>query len=271
MGNNKISVLIMTHNSEKTVQRTLESVRNFDEVIVVDGGSSDTTLDILKKFNVKILHRKFDGFSNQRNFLIDQASNNWCLMLDSDEAVTLKLKEKLYQTISLPTTYPLYRIMRTEYLSLKEIKSGHGRSDYQERFFQKSRIRYVGDVHEYPVIDQKKEPVNSPLIKNIDLDCRILHNPDLLVADVLKKIAPYSIFKAQERIKKGQKVYAITIVITFIGTFLKMLIHSRKEGPHGLIAALLEAYHRSMVKLLIYEHHLIKKIATNRHVKTDII
>ena len=75
----KISIITVCKNSEDTIKRTLESVRNFKEVIIADGDNEDATEEICKTYsNVTYYKNKFIGFSEQRNFLISKANCEWC-------------------------------------------------------------------------------------------------------------------------------------------------------------------------------------------------
>jgi glycosyltransferase involved in cell wall biosynthesis len=260
----KISVLILTHNSDRTLTRCLESVKDFDEIIVVDSGSQDMTEQITHSYMGQFIVNRFIGFSEQRNFAISKASHEWCLVVDSDECVTDELKKELYKILELKDSLPLYRIMRTEYILGKETKTGHGRSGYQERFFKKSRVHYEGKIHETPVIDGKKPAYDSDLVGFINEGARLLHDPNNSITTSISKLGTYSILKAKEKIKSGRKVNAFGVLFIFPTTFLQMYLKSYKEGRRGFMAALVEAMHRTIVKLLIYEQQVLDQ-ERNQH------
>jgi hypothetical protein len=253
----KISVLILTHNSDRTLTRCMESVKDFDEIIVVDSGSHDMTEQITHSYMGQFIVNRFIGFSEQRNFAISKAAHEWCLVVDSDECVTEELKKELYKVIEMKNPLPLYRIMRTEYILGKETITGHGKSGYQERFFQKSKVHYEGKIHETPVIEGKKPSHDSPLVGFINEQARLLHDPNNSITTSVSKLGTYSILKAKEKIKSGRKSSAVGILFIFPLTFFQMYFKSFKEGKRGFMASIVEAMHRTIVKLLIYEQQVL--------------
>jgi len=254
----KISVLVLTQNSEKTLMRTLESVKVFDEVLVIDGGSTDMTEEISHSCLARFISHPFTGFAEQRNFAISQAEHDWCLFVDSDEAVTPELAKELY-LLAEAGEFPLYRVMRTEYMLGKEIESGHGRSGYQERFFKKDLVQYAGEVHEYPLVDGKKPSLKSGSLGSVNASFRLLHNPNVSVEDFVSKMGKYSILKAREKVSEGRQTNALTVFFIFPFTFFQIFLKSLSQGRVGFVASMLEGLHRAMVKLLVYEETVLKK------------
>ena len=96
----KISALILTYNEECNIRNCLESIRDLDDILVVDSGSTDKTCAYVKEYGARILTRPFDNFANQRNFGLDEGNlkNDWVLHLDADEVAT---KEFLDAIMSL--------------------------------------------------------------------------------------------------------------------------------------------------------------------------
>lgn len=96
----KISALILTFNEECNIRNCLESIRDLDDILVVDSGSTDQTCAYAKEYGARILTRPFDNFANQRNFGLDEGNlkNDWVLHLDADEVTT---KEFLDTIMSL--------------------------------------------------------------------------------------------------------------------------------------------------------------------------
>ena len=91
-----ITVTILTKNAEETLPSVLESVSRFDEVIVLDTGSSDQTLEIAKLFpNVKTYKHSFTGFGALHNLSARYSTNDWILSLDSDEVLTKELEDEI--------------------------------------------------------------------------------------------------------------------------------------------------------------------------------
>jgi len=112
----RLSVVIITKNEEEKIPRCLESIRWADEVIVVDGYSTDRTVEICKKFCAKVIQHRFEGdFGLERNIGTDAASGDWILQLDGDDVVTLKLKDRIEQILLSDSPYVAYRFRRKNY------------------------------------------------------------------------------------------------------------------------------------------------------------
>jgi glycosyltransferase involved in cell wall biosynthesis len=141
-----LSVVIITHNEEANLGRTLASVQSLvadgkGEIIVVDSGSTDRTVEIAKSFGAKVFVEEWKGYAAQKNSAIDKASGDWILSLDADESLEPALKEELL--FLLPVSPPagdlaqrLDRVRRMTYLSTrktrKEVRAlakAHGNPD----------------------------------------------------------------------------------------------------------------------------------------------
>jgi len=94
-----ISVLILTLNEEVNIAECLDSVAWADDVLVLDSGSEDRTVDIAKENGARVMHRSFDNFANQRNYGLQEGNlaHDWVLHLDADERVTPALKDVLQE------------------------------------------------------------------------------------------------------------------------------------------------------------------------------
>lgn len=161
---NKLSVTIVTYNSEKTIEGCLKSVNWADEVIVVDSGSSDNTVDIARKYTDKIFLQEWMGHKEQKNFAIDKTSYDWIFSIDSDEVCPEKLKNKIIEILKNPK-YDGYRFPRKNYFANKWMRFGGWYPDYQLRLFKKSCGRFEGgNAHEKVKINGKVKTVNIPLI-----------------------------------------------------------------------------------------------------------
>ncbi len=96
-----LSVVIITFNEEKNIQRCIEAVRNIaDEIVVVDSNSTDKTEDICTKLNVKFVKHAFEGHIQQKNWAITQASSKYVLSLDADEVLSPELEKSILEAKS---------------------------------------------------------------------------------------------------------------------------------------------------------------------------
>ncbi len=98
----KLSVTIIVKNEESNLKRCLLSVSWADEIILVDTGSTDNTLNIARKFGCQIYNENWLGFGKTKRLAVDNAKNNWILSIDADEEVTAELKKNFRNMFSEP-------------------------------------------------------------------------------------------------------------------------------------------------------------------------
>ena len=100
----KLTVVIITHNEERNILRCLESVKPVaDEIVVVDSMSADHTAEICREFGCKVFFREFDGYGTQKQFAVNQASNDWVLSIDADEVLSQELQREINRMFQDPT------------------------------------------------------------------------------------------------------------------------------------------------------------------------
>lgn len=261
----QVSVLIIAQNAQAFLPRCLDSLRDFAEVVIIDGGSTDNTLQICKEYpNVVVHHNPWPGFIAQRNFSLTKASHDWCLMLDSDERVTPELVSEIQKTITNPGEAVMYRVVRTEYFEGHAIESGFGASNYQERLFLRSRVVYGGGVHHIHLIDGKQEFPGSPLMADLPRHARIEHWPDFSMDDWLRKLPRFISLIAHEKMRQGRSVSTLDVLATMFGTFFQIMWKSKGEGRLGFVLAIQETIYRLGVKIYIYNYQkLAAKKQTN--------
>lgn len=145
----KITALAITYNEEENVNRYIENLSFVDEIIFVDSQSTDNTVAIAEKLGVKVIQRKFDDFSNQRNFAIQQAKNDWIVFFDLDEIMTPTLEKEIIKKITHPSDKVAYFVKRNFYFLGKKMRFGGWQNDKAIRLFNKNFCAYNGNlVHE---------------------------------------------------------------------------------------------------------------------------
>ena len=144
----KVSVFIVTLNEAETIGATVQSVADFDEVIVVDSGSTDDTVAIARREGARVVHHEWQGFSQQKAFALGLCSNEWCLNLDGDEVVPPVLLGELKGLIA-SDQWDLIRL-RIEDIFMGAPMHPKSRKRAITRCFRKSLVQYPTDrrVHE---------------------------------------------------------------------------------------------------------------------------
>lgn len=156
----QVSACLMTRNEEKNVARCLESLpKNIDEIIILDGFSRDKTVQIAKKFGANVFQRKFSGsYSDERNFCISLAKNDWILMLDADEVLDPELRNELERTISgQEGRYVMYCSPRKTIRAGKFIFEYYSYPNFKPVLFDRRKCIYVGAVHEILKFNGKRK------------------------------------------------------------------------------------------------------------------
>jgi len=182
-----ISVCILTKNGAKTIEATLDSVKDFSEVIILDTGSSDETLDIATKYpNVKIHKSHFYGFGPLRNDIAKLSSHDWILALDSDEVVSENLAQEILNARLDPRV--AYGMPRHNFYQGQRIRGCGWGGDRVVRLYNRTFNKFCSSsVHE--TLEAKTTyRFRFPL----------LHTPYLSTEDFLRKMQHYSSLFAEQ-------------------------------------------------------------------------
>lgn len=161
-----VSVVILAKNEEEVIKDCLESVKWADEVILVDTGATDKTLEIARKYKVRIVNclSAKPEFAKWRNLGLAAAKGDWLLYVDADERVTPELREELRDAIR-DTKYVAYQIPRRNFYLGREMHYGGAWPDYVKRLFLKKNLkRWERELHEDPVFTGEMGTLTGPLL-----------------------------------------------------------------------------------------------------------
>ncbi|MFA4967320.1 MAG: glycosyltransferase family 2 protein [Candidatus Margulisiibacteriota bacterium] len=240
----KLSAIILTNNEENNIKKCLDSLPKDIELIVVDSGSTDRTIELAGKYGAKIFARKLDDFSFQRNFGLDKALNDWVLFIDADEELSSELKHNLEYLINNNDGIIGYDIRRWNYVLGK--KMNHCWSpDYVLRLFNKNYARYEGELHEKAV----------PKGKVIRIEDPILHYTFQSISGYFDKVNKYSTVEAQ-RLYKAKIEFRWGILISRSWAMFTHVLTGKKgflDGTRGLILAMMEAFQSFLTYAKLFE------------------
>jgi glycosyltransferase involved in cell wall biosynthesis len=209
----KITAIIPTLNEEVHIEDSIKSVDFADEIIVIDSFSLDSTVEIAKKYNVKVIQRVFDDFSSQKNFAIDLAKNDWIYILDADERVTPELKKEIISLLQKPMEKDAYWISRQSFFMGKKIRFSGWQDDAVIRLIHK-KCRYNSvQVHE----EIMTKNINIGRLKN-----KLEHYTYKNLDHFLAKIQRYSDWSAQDHFNKTPKV---TFYHLYFKPFFRFIKH----------------------------------------------
>jgi glycosyltransferase involved in cell wall biosynthesis len=167
-----LSVVLAVFNEEKTLDQCLDSVKGLaDEIVIVDGGSEDTTLEIAKKHKAKIIQTDNPViFHINKNIAIKAASKDWVLQLDADEVVSSHLAAEIKEVINLDSKYNGYWVPRSNYFLGRFLKKGGQYPDYTLRLYKNGKgILPAKDVHEQAQVEGPVGYLKSDLLHYRDL------------------------------------------------------------------------------------------------------
>ncbi len=227
-----LSAVIITKNEEKRLPRCLESLSFVDEVIVVDSGSSDATVEIAKEFGCRVFVEEWKGYGPQKQSAVEKASFKWVLSIDADERVPPETARVILEELKAPRA-DAYSLRRKNFLHGKWIKGCGWWPDEVVRLFDKSKGRFEGLVHEKWVTSGKV----------MRLKCHLEHYPFSGYSDMLKKLELYSEIGSELVVKEGVLATPKKALFHGFWTFVKTFIIKQgfKEGFDGFVISLYHA------------------------------
>lgn len=228
-----LSICILTKNSERSLRETLDSLKLFSEVIILDTGSTDKTLEIAKEFqNVRVFKRPFTGFGMLRNEAALLAANDWILALDSDEILSAELQNDLKERTLKEEC--VYEIDFKNFYRGRQIKGCGWQPEQHVRLYNRKKTSFFNaQVHEGVITEG---------FKKIRINQSILHTPYRSVSDFLAKMQHYSDLFAKEHCGKKSSSFSKAF-FHGLGAFIKTYFLKRGifMGREGFMIALYNA------------------------------
>jgi GT2 family glycosyltransferase len=230
----KITAIIPTYNEESNIKRALDSVGFADEIIVIDSFSTDDTVSIVKKTSATLLQREFDNFSNQKNFAISKASNDWIFLLDADEIAPKELQDEVLKIASSKESFSAYYIYRNYFFKKTRIRFSGWRRDKVIRLFKKDECRYEGKVHE-----QIETKGKIGFLSN-----KINHFSYHSYNRYKSKLKKYGRLQAEELMIQGKIITPYHLILKpFIRFFIQFIIQfGFLDGYRGFVISWLHAF-----------------------------
>jgi len=188
----KISACVITYNDEHTVAWSVSSVQWADEVLVVDTGSTDRTLEIAESLGARVVRTAaFSGFGDMRNRALEHCTHDWVFSVDADEHCPKPLQDEIKALMGGEPAHDAYYVPRHNYLMGRWIRgSGWYRDHRTPQLFRKSRFRYTPSLsHEGHELDSERPP---GFTQNV-----LWHFPFSTLDEVLHKANLYSSLGAQ--------------------------------------------------------------------------
>ena len=242
----KLSVGILTFNSERRIREVLDSVKGIaDEIVVLDSGSQDRTVEIAESSGARVFFRKFDNFVNQKNHLLSLCRGEWVLFIDDDEVVSNELAEEIKRLKSEGAPADGYYLnVLTNYLG-KWIRHAWY-PDWHLRLAKREKCRWVGDgVHESLKVNGKVGYLKGDL----------LHYSYESVSQHIKKIDLYTTLYARGAFEKGKRFSLFKLLTSPAGSFIRRYILKRGflDGFEGFVLSVMASYYSFLKYLKLWE------------------
>lgn len=231
-----ISAVVITFNEEKNLPKCLNSLQTVaDEIIVVDSFSTDSTIDICKKFNVKLFQKKWEGYSSAKNYGNNLTSFDYILSLDADEELSKELQKSILK-IKENISFDAYSMNRITNYCGKWIKHCGWYPDKKIRLWNKNKGHWEGIIHEKVVFNSK--------VKIAHLKGDILHYSYYSISQHIKQSNIFTDIAAKEMFEKNEKTSYFKIIFSTLFKFfyLYFLKLGFLDGFYGLVICVISSY-----------------------------
>lgn len=247
----KISAAIITKNEQKRIGKAIDSVSWVDEIIVVDSGSTDRTLDIANAKGAKVFHQDWLGFGRQKQFAVDKCANDWILSIDADEWISESLKNEIQELFAETgeTSFDGFLIPRETFYMNRKITHSGWYPDHKLRLFRKSKGHWK-DMAVHETVEMHNSTKTGTLKGNIG------HVTVESVREHYRMIGErYAPLGAEEMRRNGRTTspfgIALSIPLVFLRSYLFKL--GILDGFPGFCIAVFAAYNEFLKKSLRYE------------------
>lgn len=245
-----ISAVVHTYNEEKNIERSLSSLVNWvDEIVLVDMNSTDSTCKKAKEFKARILDFPYTGFVEPaRNFGIENARGDWIIILDADEEIPRVLSKKLLSVIKADQA-DFVRLPRKNIIWGKWIKHAGWWPDYQIRLFKKGNVTWTDKIHGIPFTRGHGFDLET------DEEYSIIHYNYQSVEQYIARLNRYTSVSAKELFFGEKKFQPSSVIEASVGEFVKRFFvrEGYKDGLHGFALAFIQGFSEGIIQLKRWE------------------
>jgi glycosyltransferase involved in cell wall biosynthesis len=241
----KISAYLITKNESKHIQEVLASLAGVDEIVLVDSGSTDGTLELARAAGAKIIHQDWLGFAKQKDFALRKCAHEWVLNMDGDEILSAGAMPRIRRAIESGRAVG-YRIARDDEFMGESMASSHCRPFLRVYRRDQAAWDLNKTVHEHVEV-----PGPHPTIPGV-----IIHHKGYdSVTVYMDKLNRYAALKNVMWERAGRGGSAMRILAAFPLALFKHLFFRRMifSGPRGFVRAMQDAFYVFLAEAMAYE------------------
>lgn len=250
----KLSVVLVTLNEEKNIDRCLGSVRWADEIVVVDSFSSDRTVELARKYTDRVYQHEYPGTSKQVERGINYATGDWIFVIDADEEMSDELAAEVKGVLCGDEDIVGYEFIRKPSAFGKWIEHGGWFPDWQFRFFRKDGY--------YPEHQEIHGGFNTKG-KRGRLKGYLYHHTYATIYAYVEKMNEYTSLHVSNKLKDNPSAEARwhNLILNPLSHFLRMFFSNKgyKDGFHGFVLALLDATYTMLLYAKLWEYRMRQK------------
>ncbi len=240
-----LSAVLIVKDEEKNIRACLESLAFANEIVVVDSGSRDRTIELAKLQATRVESRVFDDFASQKNFAVSLATQEWVLSIDADERISPELRDEILGVIKKSDGPNAYAVLRRTNLFGRDFVASGLQNDAPVRLFRRGKAQFINPVHEI----LKVEGQIGRLKKYLQ------HVSFQTVREHLEKMQLYTSLEAQ----KGEQCKAVRgfshILLRPMYRFFSIYVLKQgfRDGREGFSYAALSAFYEGVRWMKIWE------------------
>lgn len=245
----KLSVVILTKNEEENIARAIQSVKPISQdIVIIDSGSTDRTLQIAEKAGARIFHNPLVSFASQRNISNAKAQHDWVLSMDADEEIPPDLQKEILLILQGPE-FDAYLIPRRNIIFGREIKHTRWSPDRHVWLYDKTKGSWTGPVHE-----EFKTRGIVGILKHGKI-----HHSHKTVQEFLEMMNRYTEIEAAELVRVGRSFSMFSLIYYPVRSFIGRFFYKKGflDGYHGFVLSMLRAFYHFTTWAKVWErtHH----------------
>lgn len=234
----KISAFIVCLNEASNIRRCLESVKFCDEIVIIDSGSTDGTLEICQEYGARIFHRPWPGYVEQKRYGLEQCHGIWILNLDADEEVSPELRGEIEEIVSRrdQDSFDGYNLSRVVFYLGRWWRKGGWYPEFRLRLCKRAKTTWGGhDPHEHALVGGKTGRLKGEL----------RHYTYVSMSDHVERLNKFSSSAALTMHRRDKRARLHQLLLNPLMRFIKFYLIKRGflEGIPGFAVACLESYY----------------------------